>query len=212
MISFNKSNYVVIKKAISKELAVFCYNYFKLKRQTFNLLSNSNLKDQVLIYDIWGTYKDIQVQNTYSCYSDIAMETLLLKCQPDMEKTTGLKLYPAYSYARIYKKGDELKRHKDRLSCEISTTLFLGGDEWPIFLEPSGKKNKKGIKINLKIGDMLIYKGCKLEHWREIFEGNECAQVFLHYNTKKNSKNLFDTRPYLGLPAVFRNSTIKKLK
>ena len=212
MISFNKSKYVVIKKAISKELAVFCYNYFKLKRQTFNLLSNSNLKDQILIYDIWGTYKDTQVQNTYCHYSDLVMETLLLKCQPDMEKTTGLKLYPSYSYARIYKKGDELKRHKDRLSCEISTTLFLGGDEWPIFLEPSGKKNKKGVKINLKIGDMLIYKGCKLEHWREIFEGNECAQVFLHYNTKKNIKNLFDMRPNLGLPDVFRNSIIKKLK
>ena len=33
-----------------------------------------------------------------------------LKCQPDMEKATGLKLYPAYTYARIYKKGDELKK------------------------------------------------------------------------------------------------------
>ena len=34
-----------------------------------------------------------------------------------MEKVTGLKLYPAYTYARIYKKGDELKtlllKHKD---------------------------------------------------------------------------------------------------
>ena len=45
----------------------------------------------------------------------------MLKCQPEMEKVTGLKLYPAYTYARIYKKGDELKRHKDRFSCEIST-------------------------------------------------------------------------------------------
>ena len=26
-----------------------------------------------------------------------------------MEKKTGLKLYPAYTYARIYKKGDVLK-------------------------------------------------------------------------------------------------------
>jgi hypothetical protein len=43
-------------------------------------------------------------------YSDIAMETLLLKCQPVMEKATGLKLYPAYTYARIYKKGDDLKK------------------------------------------------------------------------------------------------------
>ena len=49
--------------------------------------------------------------NTYSQYAVnyIAMETLLLKCQPGMEKATGLKLYPAYTYARIYKKGDELK-------------------------------------------------------------------------------------------------------
>ena len=28
-------------------------------------------------------------------YSDIAMETLMLKCQPIMEKTTGIKLTPA---------------------------------------------------------------------------------------------------------------------
>ena len=52
-----------------------------------------------------------------------------------MEKLTGLKLYPAYTYARIYKKGDDvLKRHKDRFSCEISTTMNLGGDDWPIYL------------------------------------------------------------------------------
>jgi hypothetical protein len=39
-----------------------------------------------------------------------------------MEKHTKLKLIPTYSYARIYKKGDVLHRHKDRFSCEISTT------------------------------------------------------------------------------------------
>ena len=79
---------------------------------------------------ILGEYEnDAQIPNTYAQYSNIAMETLMLKCQPDMEKVTGLKLYPAYTYARIYKKGDELKRHKDRFSCEISTTMNLGGDD-----------------------------------------------------------------------------------
>ena len=78
------------------------------------------------------------------------METLLLKCQPGMEKATGLKLYPAYTYARIYKKGDELKRHKDRFSCEISTTMNLGGDDWPIYLEPSGEVGKKGVRSRFK--------------------------------------------------------------
>ena len=43
-----------------------------------------------------------------------------------------------------------LKRHKDRFSCEISTTMNLGGDDWPIYLEPSGETGKKGIKVDLK--------------------------------------------------------------
>ena len=63
-----------------------------------------------------------------------------------MEDETGLKLNETYSYARIYKKGDILARHKDRYSCEISTTLNLGGDTWPIFLEPSGEEGKDGVK------------------------------------------------------------------
>jgi hypothetical protein len=149
----------------------------------------------------------------------MAMETLLLKCQPGMEKATGLKLYPAYTYARIYKKGDELKRHKDRFSCEISTTMNLGGDDWPIYLEPNSElggviegfgyvsKNTKGVRVDLKPGDMLVYSGCELEHWREKFKGKECVQVFLHYNNRKTpgaKDNMFDKRPHLGLPSWFK--------
>jgi hypothetical protein len=124
-----------------------------------------------------------------------------------MEKETKLRLNPNYSYARIYKKGDILHRHKDRFSCEISTTLNLGGDSWPIYLEPSGKEGLKGIKVDLSFGDMLIYKGNKLEHWREPFEGENCAQVFLHYNnlkTKGSEENIYDKRPHLGLPSDFK--------
>ena len=211
MNNFSKNNYVIVKKAISKELALFCYNYFKLKKNVFNIISNSNLKDQILIHDTYGTYGDSLVPNTFSNYSDLAMETLLIKLQNLIEKQTRLKLYPSYSYARIYKEGDKLKRHKDRLSCEISTSLFLGGNKWSIHLEPSGELNKKGIKIDLEIGDMLIYKGCFVEHWRKKFKGNECVQVFLHYNSEINKKNLFDNRPNLGLPFIFKNSIIKKI-
>ena len=161
--------------------------------------------------NIIGYYEgaDGQIPNTYSHYANMAMETLLLKCQPGMEKATGLKLYPAYSYARIYKKGDELKRHKDRFSCEISTTMNLGGDDWPIYLEPSGEVGKKGVRVDLKPGDMLVYSGIELEHWREKFKGKECVQVFLHYNNKKTPgarDNMFDKRPHLGLPSWFKRS------
>jgi len=204
---FKKDKYTVIRNAIDKDLALFLYNYFMMKRQVYDTCVKSRF---ISPYEtLLGYYEKggEQVPHTYSNYSDIAMETLLLKCQPIMEKATGLKLYPAYTYARIYKKGDILKRHKDRFSCEISTTMNLGGGDWPLYLEPSGKEGLKGIEVNLKSGDMLVYSGCEVEHWRKPFKGKDCGQVFLHYNNSKtpgSKDNMFDKRPHLGLPSWFK--------
>ena len=205
--SFEKNKYTVIKEAISKDMATFIYNYFIMKKQVYDTCIEHRYISP--FENMLGYYEsqNEQIPNTYSCYSDIVMETLLLKCQPVMEKATKLKLYPAYTYARIYKKGDELKRHKDRFSCEISTTMNLGGDDWDIYLEPSGKTNQKGNKVSLKPGDMLVYRGCELEHWRKKFKGKICGQVFLHYNnraTAGSKENMFDKRKHLGLPAYFK--------
>ena len=197
--------YKIIKQAISEELAEFVYDYFLNKRTVARHLFDTRYISPYTEY--WGVWNDEQVPGTYSNYSDIAMETLLKGLKPLMEDETGLKLYETYSYARIYKTGDVLERHKDRYSCEVSTTLNLGGDNWPIYLEPSGKKGKDGNKISLEQGDMLIYKGCEVEHWRETFSGVNCAQVFLHYNDasyEEAEKNRYDGRPFLGLPAWFK--------
>ena len=214
---FKKKKYTVIRQAISKDLADFITNYFLMKKQVLDTCKKARYFSP--FENILGSYNDEQIPNTYSHYADIAMETLLLKCQPGMEKATGLKLYPSYSYARVYKQGDELKRHKDRFSCEISTTMNLGGDPWPIYLSPNenvGRPNNKnitmsskakGVKIDLKPGDMLVYSGCELEHWREKFKGKQCVQVFLHYNnskTKGSKENMFDGRMHLGLPTWFK--------
>ena len=215
---FKKDKYVVVKQAISKDLAAFMANYFSIKKQVYDTCRQTRF---ISPYEtLLGEYEPAggQIPHTYSNYSDIAMETLMLKIQPVMEKTTGLKLYPAYTYARIYKKGDVLKRHKDRFSCEISTTMNLGGDDWPLYLEPDSSKggtkegvgyvsqNTKGVRVDLKPGDMMVYSGCELEHWRNKFKGKECIQVFLHYNNRKTlgaKDNMFDKRPHLGLPSWF---------
>ncbi len=205
-------NYKIVKEAISFELANFLYNYFLLKREAVDYMYSNNW-----VYDsgIMGTWKDEQVPNTYSVYGDPVFDTLLMKILPVMQRETGLDVVPTYSYARIYKRGDVLRRHKDRPSCEISTTINLGGDHWPIFIDPTGNNNvideknnihkpgaPKGIKVDLKPGDMLIYSGCELEHWREPFEGQLCGQVFLHYNHADGQfakSNLYDKRPMLGI-------------
>ena len=210
-------NYKVVKQAINYELANFLFNYFLLKREAVKYMYNANMT-----YDtgILGTFTDEQVPNTYSIYGDPTFDTLLMKMLPVMKRETGLDVVPTYSYARIYKKGDILRRHKDRPSCEISTTVNLGGDPWPIFIDGTGSNNvideyknihkpnaPKGTKVLLEVGDMLVYSGCELEHWREPFDGNICGQVFLHYNHVNGpfaDKNRFDGRPMLGLPSFVK--------
>ena len=212
---FQYQKYQVVKNAISYELANFIFNYFLLKRDAVKFLYQNNIT-----YDtgLLGTWTDRQIPNTYSCYADPVMETLMIKVLPKMQQETGLNLVPTYSYARLYKKGDILKRHKDRPSCEISCTLNLGGDPWSIFIDGTGadtvideyknihKPNApKGTEVVLDVGDMLVYSGCELEHWREPFKGSNCGQVFLHYNHINGSfasKNKFDGRPMLGVPKI----------
>ena len=103
-------NYKVVKQAISYELANFLFNYFLLKREAV-----AHMYDTNMTYDsgMLGTWKDDQIPNTYSIYGDPAFDTLLMKVLPIMKRETGLEVVPTYSYARLYKHGDELKRHKD---------------------------------------------------------------------------------------------------
>ena len=213
---FKKDKYEIISNAISKDMSSFLYMYSLLKRNVCKTFMDTRRISKFT--KDFGTWQDPQVPNTYSIYGDVAMYTLLYKMISIMEKKTGCKLVPTYSYMRVYKKGDVLKRHKDRMSCEFSTTINLGGDPWPIYLSKNKKDGEhtskgykpskvKGLKINLSPGDMLIYRGCELEHWRNKFEGNDCAQVFLHYNKAGKNSNLMDGRLHLGLP-----SDIKKEK
>jgi hypothetical protein len=199
---FKEHKYLIIRKAISFELANFAFNYFLMKRDATEWMHKNNYVSEYT--PGFGTWKDEQIPNTFSCYGDTFMETLMMKVLPVMEKHTALKLLPTYSYTRAYKKGDELKRHKDRPSCQISTTLHLGGNEWPIYIDPTGGDNvPTGNRVDLKVGDMLVYSGCELEHWREAFKGNVCVQTFLHYNDANGrfgQENIFDKRPMLGIP------------
>ena len=200
--AFKKNKYTIIRKAISKDLASFVANYFLMQKQVYDTCRERRYFSP--FETILGYYEgeNEQIPNTYSQYANMAMETLLLKCLPQMEKATGLKLYPAYTYARIYKKGDELKRHKDRFSCEISTTMNLGGDDWPIYLEPNPKKggvkpgvgyvsdNTKGVRVDLKPkpGTLIIFPGY-LEHEYAVDHGIEPFR-FIHWNIQAVPKEM----------------------
>ena len=115
-------------------------------------------------------------------YGDPLMESLMINKLDLMQKETGLELLCTYAFWRMYTRNADLKKHKDRSSCEISVTVMIGSDgtPWPIYMEDT--------EINMQPGDAVIYLGCEIEHWREEFKGDWHAQTFLHY-VDKNGLN-----------------------
>lgn len=65
-------------------------------------------------------------------------------------------------FVRVYNKGNELKKHKDRSSCKISTTINLGGETWPIFIQTDpnqgSKMNEDGTKVPYTAGTKKVIK------------------------------------------------------
>lgn len=123
---------------------------------------------------------DDQVPGTPALGGDPGMDLLLVRLLPTVEQLTSLKLFWTYSYFRVYKRGDVLDKHTDRPSCEISLTLNLGyvdSKPWPLWIQ--GRRGTSSIE--LEAGDAVLYRGIECPHWREPFEGEACAQVFLHY-------------------------------
>jgi hypothetical protein len=182
---FKKNKYVVVRLAIDSDL--------------------QDLVTQYALFDeIQDFHPDIDhVVGAHFKYADPLTETLLLTLQPIMEENTGLKLLPTYSFFRVYRPGDELTPHTDRPSCEISATVcfnFFYNDpnySWPIFMDDK--------PIELHPGDMAIYRGCEVNHWREKLTASEGAwhvQGFFHYVDANgpHTKWKFDRRENIGDP------------
>ena len=72
---FQENNYVVVKEALSKDIAKFVTEYFLLKKKVTEMLFHNRIISPYS--QLHGTFNDGQVNNTYSHYSDPAMETIL---------------------------------------------------------------------------------------------------------------------------------------
>ena len=212
---FEEHKWVKIDKFIDRNMANLLYHHVQLESARLGYFEDNSIKWDT---DIWGTFTDKQAPGDFSKYGDPIMDTLLSISLAQMETLTAIDLVPTYSYHRLYTQGTELKRHSDRPSCEISTTLCLGYDNsnidastypdwsWPMYIK---EKDGKEIAVDMKPGDMIIYRGCELEHWREPLKAINHAQVFLHYNEKGGEYDIpYDSRPLLGLPGTFRNQQI----
>lgn len=199
---FENDNYLVIKNVLSLDMCKFIEIQFELLKNNIiskTIVVDPHLKDQLKNNNKFCTH-DKFATNSFSIYSTLFGETLLVHLQKIIETTTKVSLIPTYSYSRIYYHDAILKKHTDRKSCQYSASLCIKNDiePWPIWLE---NKNNEKITIKLYEGDMLVYKGIELPHWKEAYEGNQQMQVFLHYVDKNSdlSEYAFDKREYIYL-------------
>ena len=158
---FEKNGYVVLKDALTKDQCT------QLTKHMFDLLQQGKL------------VKDEQCPLSDAVYGDPIFDNILQKFAKPIGDSVGRTLLPTYTYARIYRPGEILKRHKDRPACEISATMTLGYNSksiWPIFFD-----EEKEIPVSLDVGELAVYKGCDIVHWRPPFKGEWHVQIFLHY-------------------------------
>ncbi len=178
---FARQKYVVVRRCLSDPKLSVLYRY-ACKRASVGAMSH-----------------DSQVPEAWSAYGDLFMDGLMLDTLELAEQITGTKLFPTYSYFRVYKRGDLLVKHTDRPSCEISLSICMGyqaDGPWPIWIEtPEGVSS-----IDLYPGDAMFYRGIECPHWREPLIGARVIQVFLHYVDQNGpyAEWKFDKRPSLS--------------
>jgi hypothetical protein len=184
--TFKNKQYLIVKNFLDKDILDLVQDYFFVRIKSGSADRN-----------------DSQVPGSYCFYSDPLIETILDRSVKELSKKIKIDLLPTYSYTRLYIRGNELENHRDRSSCEISATLSLGfdGEINPIFFSKNEDKSNP-IKILLNPGDLCLYRGCDLWHWRPPFENNWYLQAFLHYvdGNGPYKDYLYDKREFLGMP------------
>ena len=124
-----------------------------------------------------------QVNGSLARYNHPFYKATHYSLMKQIEGILSMDLLPTYYYDRFYYEGQKLDRHSDRPSCEISATVQISTNRdqaWPIwFQRPDHTENS----VSMKNGDMVLYRGCEREHWREPLTGENSYhhQIFFHY-------------------------------
>jgi len=100
---------------------------------------------------------------------------------------------------RAYFNGSSLEKHYDKkpfyYNCSFHISNVNSKSPWPLhFIGLNGKE----FEILQNPGDIVIYDGVKVEHWRDKFDGGIWYQLLLAYDEKKRTKPIIFNKKTLG--------------
>ena len=204
---FEQRGYMVLRNAFPAEFMRFLRLYLDvhIDRAIYRKSNEFGYDDE------WdGSFEDDHISNSYFChYGSTISDTMMLFVRDRLTSELGLGLNPTYSFLRVYKQGNVLPPHCDRASCEISVTAPIFFDTsnlhheyvWPIyFVDYSGET----VAVELLPGDLVVYRGIELKHWRDEFIGKYQTQLMMHYTDSSGPYRdlIFDLRTQLATKLV----------
>ena len=104
-----------------------------------------------------------------------------------LERITQESTKPSFSCLAYYMPGSVLRKHLDREQCKwnVSMPLYINENfdkAWPIYLQRDVNDESSTVEVALDVGDMVIYRGSKVYHWREMLEkGKYTSMCFFHF-------------------------------
>jgi len=181
--SLNSKGYCVLKNFFHPQLLT----YFQITSDSLADLCKRENSHKAIV-----NYKD---QAPLSTYKPMIGTHVSLLLTPLYSKIAQKNLLPSYSFFRRYHKGDILNKHKDRPACQYSVTTHLNRSEnkiWDFYVEDI---NGQTQKIKSEPGDLILYKGEEVFHWRESLKYDTSDHMFLHFvdiNEDKYQKEILD--------------------
>ena len=180
---YAENQFVILKQLVPKPICRFLMTYMKVLESRGDLTKD---------------------RHGLGIYGADGFETLLAMMTDPVSKVMGKPLLPTYSYARLYRHGDNLRAHRDRPGSEYSLSMPLGYEAekpWPIYLRD---KLDRGVEIVCDVGDALLYNGVEVTHWREPFTGQRQFMAFLFFVDAHGpyAGEVYDGRGALARPSV----------
>lgn len=176
-----------IQNFLKPELVEFLTNYIYLCKKVSET-SNTNKYLE----------GDGQVSGAkFVTYGDIAIDSLLETYFPKIQEVWDKKLYPSFTYARIYGAGTGLDMHRDRIGSDVTCSVKLSGPPFPFVINGEEGSAERPQHYIISQGDALVWNGNKYTHGHS----DEISEEGLHLLLicTEYEDHMYDKRKHLGL-------------
>ena len=132
----------------------------------------------------------------YKSHNESVARVLHYEILPIIEKITGEKVYPTYTYTSFYVQGADLPSHTDRKECQYTVSFIIDkpvGSTWNIYVDMKNqaRKNlgrcspisekKDCVPVDCDANGLMIFCGEDHCHFREKLEHDYYNILLLHY-------------------------------